>query len=343
LKVREFRTVAAVSALVLSSWALPALADSAAPTADDIKAAGEAFDQGKRAYKQKSWVEAAEHFEDADGRAPSPVALELAIRSRDKAGQLERATTLAALALTRHPEQTALVKLARDVIKRSAGEYHKVVVHCTPACDLVVGTKLVHGKAATERTLYLAPGSAELHAGWSGGRARTSSVDALKGGSSEVSFEAPPEPKPEEPKATPAATPSVGHSAASPGPKPEPQHDQAEPAHGWSPAVFFVGAGLTLAAGGATVWSGIDTRNNPGKDKVRRDCAGQGESCPTYQQGLSHERRTNVLIGVTAGLGVTTIVIGAFLTDWSGGKAKAARAGVHPFVGLGSVGAEGRF
>jgi hypothetical protein len=119
-----------------------------------------------------------------------------------------------------------------------------------------------------------------------------------------------------------------------------------------SPAVFFVGAGLTVVAAGVTVWSGIDTQNSPGTDRVREECAGKGTDCPLYQDGLAKERRTNVLIGVSAGLGVVTGVVGAFFTDWSGGDSKeAARkrsvaARVEPWVGLGpatTVGARGRF
>src|SRR5689334_10253547 len=79
------------------------LAQDNAPSAEDIKAAAEEFDLGRRSFKAKDYVEAAEHFESADQNAPSAAALELAIRSRDRAGQLERAATLAALAVRRHP------------------------------------------------------------------------------------------------------------------------------------------------------------------------------------------------------------------------------------------------
>lgn len=314
------------------------------PSAEDIKVAGTEYDLGRQSYKKKKWVEASEHFEMADSRAPSAVTLELALRSRDKASQLDRAAMLAALALRRHPKETALVKLAESVLKRGRAELHSLTVKCSPACDLVLGTKLVHGVAATERTVFLAPGTTQVNASWSGGRTRSSSLEATKGGSGELSFEAPPEPKPED--ATPAQAKPRPASAVAPGPAPAPAGDAgAEAKGGLPPLVFFVGAGLTAVAGGLTIWSGIDTQNNPGKDKVREQCAGQGTSCPAYQDGLDRQNRTNLLLGVTAGVGVVSGVIGAFFTDWSG-KADKKSAGISPFVEVGrgaSVGARGSF
>jgi hypothetical protein len=331
----------AASTLVL----LPALAraEAAGPSAEDVRVAGEEFDLGKRAYKQRNWIEAAEHFEKADSRAPSAVALEWAMRSRDKAAQLDRAAMLGALARSRHGDQVDLVKAADKILERARAALHQVTVHCTPACDIVVGTKLVHGAPATEHTIYLTPGGVALHASWPGNRTRSAPVQAIKGGSSELSFEAPeaateagPVPAPVG-NDRPAATSEPETSRSKPGPT-----DRGTESHaGLPPVVFFVGAGLTAVAGGVTIWSGIDTKNNPGADTVRDKCAGQGTSCPEYQDGLSRQKRTNVLLGVTAGLAVTTGVIGAWFTDWSGPKKEAA--GIEPWLGVGALGARGRF
>ncbi|MFO0571531.1 MAG: hypothetical protein U0263_38235 [Polyangiaceae bacterium] len=320
----------------------------AQPSAEDIKAAGAEFDLGKQSYKKKAWVEAAEHFESADARAPSAVALELAIRARDKAGQLDRAATLAELGLERHPNDAAVAKAADPVLKKARAELHALRIRCTPACELVLGTKLVHGAAAATRTVYVTPGTVSVNASFGPGRTRSKDVEASKGGSSDVAFEAPPEAAKTEPPPTavePGPTsprpnsvePAVVPATHDQGPKPE-------PSGGLPPGVFFVGVGLTVVAGGVTVWSGIDTQNNPGKDKVRTECAGQGTDCPAYQDGLSRQNRTNVLLGVSAGLAVVTGVVGAFFTDWSGGAKKEAR--IAPFVTVGhgaAVGATGRF
>jgi hypothetical protein len=96
---------------------------------------------------------------------------------------------------------------------------------------------------------------------------------------------------------------------------------------GLPPAVFFIGAGLTVVAGGITIWSGIDTVNNPGADKVKAACANQEPNCNSlYSEGVGKQDRTNALIGVTAGLGVVTVLVGALATDWSGGKSRATQA-----------------
>jgi hypothetical protein len=311
------------------------------PSAEDIKVAGAEFDLGKQSYKKRAWADAAEHFEAADARAPSAVAIELAVRARDKAGQLDRAATLAELARKRHPKEASLVKLAEGVVKRARGKLHALSVKCEPGCDLVLGTKLVHGGAARERLVFLNPGGVQVSASWPGDRSRVAPVNAVEGGTGELAFEAPPEekPAPTEPAAPVAVTAPVRGT-----PKPVTTRVGAggSGGDGLPPAVFFIGAGLTVVAGGFTIWSGIDTQNNPGTDAVREACAGKGESCPEYQDGVERQNRTNILLGVTAGLAVTSGVIGALFTDWSGGSKKQG-ARVEPFVGLGAVGARGRF
>src|SRR5262249_3117870 len=96
---------------------------------------------------------------------------------------------------------------------------------------------------------------------------------------------------------------------------------------GLPPVLFVVRVLATPALGGVTVWSGIDTKNNPGPDAVRAACAGKGTSCPEYQDGLAKETRTNVLLGGAIGAAVLTGAIGAFFTNWGGGTpAKQATA-----------------
>ena len=116
--------------------------------------------------------------------------------------------------------------------------------------------------------------------------------------------------------------------------------------------------------GGTSTWSAIDTLSNPGKERVRTECRPGDTECPAYQQGLANQRRTNVLLGVTAGFGVVTVLIGALATDWSGGgaadppsldrvepiagrlKGSVASVRIVPWVEVGNgllAGAEGRF
>lgn len=340
---------AAAVAMVLAI-AFAAGAQESAPTAEQIKAAAAEFDQGRQAFRAGDYAEAADYFEAADRHASSAKTLELAIRSRYKAGQLDRAASLAALGLARNPGNRGIKDAARPVLKRAAKQLYRVDVHCSTPCDLVVGTKLVFGKASTQKTVYLKPGDHELRAGWSGGRNASHKVTATAGGETSVSFKEPPKPPPAESKPIPAA----GGTPTSPGKGPG-DHGVTVKSKGWSPLVFWIGTGLTVAAGGVTIWSGIDTQNNPGTGAVRSACqSGDTTNCKNlYNEGLNRQHRTNILAGVTAGLGVVTIVVGAFATDWSGGppekdtKKKTARGlDIKPWVSVGNgatLGATGRF
>ncbi|HEY5374989.1 MAG TPA: hypothetical protein VIK01_15005, partial [Polyangiaceae bacterium] len=124
-----------------------AIADEEAvePTPAQVRTAAEAFDRGREAYKSEEYVEAAEQFESADANAPSAAALELAIRARDKAGQLDRAATLAALALARHPDDPNIQKIAPGIVQRAKAELYELDLKCDDPCDVTVAGKIAPG------------------------------------------------------------------------------------------------------------------------------------------------------------------------------------------------------
>lgn len=93
---------------------------------------------------------------------------------------------------------------------------------------------------------------------------------------------------------------------------------KSEPQDGVSPTIFWSGVAATGILVGVSTWSGIDTLKHPGTEAVVAKCVGLGESCPEYQEGLQNQLRTNILWGVTGGVGVITALIGAFWTDWDG-------------------------
>lgn len=308
------------------------------PTPAQIRDAAEAFDRGREAYKAEKYLLAAEQFERADAAAPSATALELAIRSRTTAGDADRAATLSALALERHPDDEKLTELARKTIDAAKAELFELSVRCGEPCELTDGNKIVHGRPALERRVFLAPGEHELRAGFGEGRTESKSVSATAAGTGELSFEAPPrEADVSEPE--PAVT----------APAPSPELDRGLKKGGLPPIVFWVGASVTTAVGGATIWSGIDTVNNPGAERVKAECAPGDEECPLYQEGRKKQLRTNILIGATGLLGVATALVGVLATDWDGGKVSAAKPGRAQFEafvdwkdGI-NAGARGRF
>ena len=351
--------VALVAAL--SSYSLHAAAQGAEPTAEQIRLAAEEFDQGKASFKAGDYVEAAERFEKADSNAPSATAIDLAMRSRERANQLDRAATLAALAIERHPDKQQLQEYAATLLERADSELYKLSVTCDTPCDLVVDSKIVHGAPSTARIVYLQPGNFTLKAGWSGGRTRSEKITAGAGETGEAGFSEPSGASMDSaPQADKSDTSEVEAALAAEAMNPNDETgigDEQPKSGGLPKTVFWVGAGLTVVAAGITAWSGIDTVNNPGADTVEKECVGLGESCPAYQEGLDKQTRTNVLLGVTAGLGVITVLVGAFATDWGSGKNESVSARAKPRpkssglsaapwidVGRGAmVGASGRF
>jgi hypothetical protein len=320
--MRRLALAVALPASLLAAG--PASADK--PDAARVKAAAEQFDSGVGAFKQKDFEHAASHFEAADAAVPSAKALRQAIRARSEAGQGSRAATLAALALERYPGDDATTKLARETIEKYEALLYKVKVTCAAPCALSIGADAVPGEAGGKRVIYVDPGPRTLNASFSGGApGATKEVEAKAGDGTDLTFEpkkkrAAPPPS-SSPSASPptAETPSKSESPpedAKPEPPPEPERK------GISPAFFAVGLATTVGVGAATIWSGVDTQNNPGPDAVRAGCRGQGTSCPLYQEGLAHQMRTNVLIGVTVGAAALTTVLAVF-TNWRGSKKKA--------------------
>jgi hypothetical protein len=343
LALRDGSRKLAACALVMLSVGVAGVAHaevaSAEPTPARLNVAAEAFDRGRDAYKAGRFSEAAEQFELADANAPNATALELAIKARDKAGDLDRAGTLAVLALERHPGDENLSKVAPDIVNRAVAELFELTVSCADACELADGTLVVHGTAAKQRTLFLAPGEHSIRAGWPNGRTASKSIEARPGKSETLSFESA-EPKAQAELAAPVQSAPVEQPSAG---------DEVEKPAGWSPVVFWLSAGATLAAGGVTAWSGLDTVNNPGTDRVKKECAAGDENCALYQDGRARQVRTNVLIGVTGGLAVATGLLGALAIDWGGGSPSdtaRTRIRIRPYVSLGqdkTFGAKGTF
>ncbi len=295
-----------------------------APDPAKLKAASESFEAGARAFENNRFEEAAAHFEAADAAAPSAKALRLAIKARGKASQGARAATLAALATQRYPDDAETKKVAAQALDEHASKLHRAEVSCVSPCLLAVGSRIVHGEASTRWVVYLDPGKTSIGASFLGKIAATDqSLVAVPGGTSNVRFS--PAKSADGggeggagggPAVTTGGSDATGGGGA--GGEAGGGGEQAEPASDWRihPAPFFVGLAATVGLGATTIWSGIDTMNDPGADRVREECAGQGEDCQLYQDGQAKELRTNALIGATAGAGAITLILG-IVAKWS--------------------------
>ncbi|MFT3766183.1 MAG: hypothetical protein QM820_11820 [Minicystis sp.] len=316
------RVVAAAVLTALLLAAAPASAEPPKPPdAARVRTAAEQFDAGVTAFKGKDFEGAASHFEAADAAVPSAKALRQAIRARTEAGQGSRAATLAGQALLRFGSDEATVKLARETIEKFEPLLHKVNVSCASPCVLAIGTRSVPGDASTRWVVYLDPGKESLGASFFGGAASAPrTITAKAGGSEDVRFE--PEEKAKPPVVAPVVTPAPPKDdkpIANP-PKDLPKEEAPK---GISPAFFGVSLAATAGLGATTIWSGIDTQNNPGPDAVKAACQGKGPECPLYKEGLAKQRRTNILIGATAGTAALTVVFAIF-TRWRSPKKPAA-------------------
>jgi hypothetical protein len=312
------RRAAVVLAMCALAWPAAAAATDATP--EQLQFAAHEHDLGYRAYVGRQYDEAATHFENAFFAAPNPAELRSAVRARREAGEHARAATLAAIGQRKYPDDAALAKLADETLAEARPKVFEVRITSPAECNVVVDDKVVAPEKVRDFRFYVEPGKHELVVGWSEGRTKRVRVEGKAGGSQTIALDPPPAP-----------------------PKPAPdRRTEPPPAKPFGPLVVVAGAGLTAVGVGLTIWSGLDAQKNPGPDAVRADCVGQGESCPQYQQGLGAQRRTNVLLGVTAGVAAVTAVVGVFFTQWSHAEHPAA-ASIEPAIGLGQAGVRGTF
>jgi hypothetical protein len=306
------------------AWVLVGLSGDAVagPDPAKLKAASESFEAGAKAFGAEKFEEAAAHFEAADAAAPSSKAVRLAIKAREKAGQASRAATLAALAKERYPDDAETKKVADKALNDLGLKLHRVEVTCASPCLLAVGSRIVHGEAAGRWVVFLDPGKITIGASFTSGVTATDqTVNATAGGSSSVRF-TPAAEKGTGGDTVVAPTGGAGGDTSAGGEGGEGGVGTGEPEEPtkkeWRihPAFLFVCLAITAGAGATTIWSGIDTINDPGTDAVRAGCAGQGEECQLYKDAQAKEVRTNALIGATAGAGAITVILGA-VAKWS--------------------------
>jgi hypothetical protein len=312
-----------VGACSLAVLEAPARADEP-PSADRLKSAAEEYDRGRRAFLADDFEGASVHFENAYRDAPRAETLRLAIRARRKAKQNARAATLAAIAAERYPNDPATAQIAKETLDEAAPQLQELLIECASECAVTADGRVASQTDGAKHRLFLEPGSHELGISFKLGGSAARHVDAKKGARDALTFEAPVVAKPVEDRAAPPTPVTAAPTSEKPLP----------------PVVFYVAAGVTVALAGVTVYSGLDAKNHPGVDAVRRACAGKDTSCPEYQDGKSAETRTNVLLGVTLGAAALTAVTGIFLTRWSSSPVKV---GAAPLPGGGTIGAVGSF
>jgi hypothetical protein len=286
----------ACSCALLVAFASSASAQDDEPgiSARDRQAAAEAYDRGTSALAPRL-ARAGQWFETAHRLAPAAAAFVEAARSYERAENELKAASIGLQLQALYPDDRTASRMA-DRVLRTARRFVRVDVTCEGCAVSVDGALVNH------TSFFVEPDAdhvveAEFETG-----TQRETVRGAAGEQRAVSFTAPPAPV-----------------VAEPEPEPEPEGPEqpvtAPPSNDLAvvpwPATI-IGAALTVAAGAVLIWSGVDTL----------DGVPAYEADPTPERladGQSRELRTNVLIAVTGGLALTTLVL-AFFTDWGGGQ-----------------------
>lgn len=326
------RATASALALVACVWVAPparaqdtAEAPAAEPSAQDRQAAADAFDRGTRAFLARDYPRAGQWFETAYRMAPAAVALIGAVRAHERGGNERRAATLALRLEAVHGDDADAARQAQQTLRAHASTLVRVDVVCEGECTVELdGTLMEHP------SFFVAPSTEHVvRATFSAGSAEQPIAAAAGGETRELRFEAPPPPEPVavvDPAPEPIAAPDARDRVPVQG-----------GGGGISPAFAITGLVLTAIGGGVLVWSGIDTM----------DGVPAYELDPTparLADGQERELRTNVLIGVTAGLAAVTVLLAIF-TDWDGSPSEqpSVQALVAPIDGGAAGFVGGRF
>lgn len=310
-------------ALVLAVSALGGAA-RAQPSSSDTAGAATAFDRGTAAYLAHDYARAAQWFETAYGLAPSSAALVQAIRANNRAGNALRAGSLALRVPALYADDAAAMRSATEAIDTATPLFLRVDVTCTSECDLEID-----GALASFTSVFVEPGRDHAVRATFETGAVDATVNGAAGETRALSFDAP-----EASAVVVVDDDDDDDGGASTTPPPS-------SGGGISPAFFATGLVLTAIAGGVLVGGTVWAYDGVPAYEMMPTPAGLAD-------GQTRETLVNAMIGVTAGLAVTTVIL-AIVTDWDGDPAPASTESsespssveVSASIGVGPDGASG--
>lgn len=304
-----------------------AFAQASSTDVQNRRAAAEAYDNGTARYLQRDFAAAANWFETADRLAPSPVALQSAIRAHREAGGIEhlaRAATLALRLQSRYPNDARAQQFARRTLEALQSQLMRVTVQCG-SCEIEVDSVL---QSAPE--FFVTPGRHTLRAHWPGGRTRERTIEASEGATQTVTFEEPPAAVAAPVSSPPATetsptTSSPVTSVTSAGPAPA--RDVPPPRAGLSPVFFISGTAATLLFGALTVASWLDALEG-GRQLIDEAARTHMRNLEREQSVHAAEDRTTALLITTGVVGTASLITGVFFTRWGDSR----RTAVVPII-----------
>jgi hypothetical protein len=296
LERRPAATVAraVLAGAVILSFSIPARADNA-----DIPRARDAYDRGVHARAVGDHATAAKAFADADALAPTMASLEAALEAAMRADDVVLGAEMLERSESRPERDAALVRSIEAAKKRFAGRTGTIRVECKDVTPCLLA---VDGRAATASRPVLAtvgPHRVVVERG----SERFERLIEVRPGTVSV----------------------VGETEATPPTRiaPSPVRPSTEAASsGVSPIWFFVGLGATVVAGAATTFSALDATSQH-DDFVAAGCSpsatgSKARDCDARaDDGSSATLRTNLLLGLTGVLAVSTALVGTFVVRWS--------------------------
>lgn len=306
---RAYRRALATTLIAIASargqvaHAGPAATTPAAASDDAVTRAAKQFQEGQKAFGAGDYRRAGDLFEGAYRDKPHHAALWNAARSWQRAGEEVRSANLYARYLAEAPANAPDRDQANVAIKDLTTRLGRVELHGAAGITNV----RLDGKPSEMPVVYVAAGE-HLAEGDSPKGPVRKMVRVDPGSIASVTLEPEPDPIREPPPVSPVTPPDRG-------------------ARVLPPAVFFAGAALSLVGGGLAVASGLDTVS-------KRDAFLGDPTEDNLARGFSSQSRTNVAIGVSAGVALISAVVGLFFTDWGGSATNtpAARRSVGPGV-----------
>jgi tetratricopeptide (TPR) repeat protein len=299
---------------------VPRLVFAQAPPANEASARAQAaqqFDEGATAFDLGDFAHAANAFERAYRLAPNTDSLWNAARARQLADELPRAATLYARYLREAPADARDRNVAAALLVSLAARLGRIEVHGEGLEQLVVDES-----PSEDRILYVSPGAHVVHAIVGGALLQQTTV-LRPGDVTGLVFQAP---APFISAAPDRARPPDRSTSDTLATSPPNRSGKVSP---W----FVAGGGvLTGVAVVATIASGLSTLS-------ARDAFDASPTASNLAKGQSRQAQTNVLLGVSVGLGVMTAATAIWLADWHG----ATPSGVRLGIGITRVAAEWRF
>jgi hypothetical protein len=291
--------VVALLACASLAWSASSRAQGGAPMGAD---AHDAYARGTSAYRRGDYAAAAREYAAADALAPNPVALQAAIDATVLGDDPVFGTTLLDRARG-EPRTDALLTTMLTAEKKFAHRVGRIRLQCPSAPCLAA----IDGAAAVAADpIVVRVGSHAVTL-----EAAGTLVQRVVTVAPDETIVVGPDPAPAVSTARPAFLPPAPPSPAPRPPKPAPV--AAASRGGLSPVWFYAGLGATAVAGGVTIASGVDTSSQHAS--FERTCPGPSSCHDLASSGQNAQLRTNVMLGVTAGLGALTLAT-VLLVRW---------------------------